>query len=68
MQLGLQHHQAGRLAEAEQLYRQVLEQSPDHSQALHLLGMLARRVGQIEAAVRKLMEELRNGRDKDSAR
>ena len=33
-------HLAGRLAEAEPLYRQVLNRSPDHFDALHLYGVL----------------------------
>jgi tetratricopeptide (TPR) repeat protein len=32
------HHQAGRLAEAVALYRQLLVWAPDHSDALHMLG------------------------------
>ncbi len=35
------HHQAGRLAEAEKIYRQILAQQPDNPWALHLLGVLA---------------------------
>ncbi len=45
------HHQAGRLAEAEALYRQVLAVAPDHGDALHLLGVLAHQTGHSEAAV-----------------
>jgi protein O-GlcNAc transferase len=37
---GLAHHQAGRTAEAERTYRQVLEQDPHNFDALHLLGVL----------------------------
>jgi len=33
-----QQHQAGRLAEAQSLYQQILTQEPDHADALHLLG------------------------------
>ena len=33
-------HQAGRLAEAEALYRQALAAQPDHAEATHFLGML----------------------------
>lgn len=33
-------HQTGRLAEAEQLYRQVLKTQPKNFDALHLLGMI----------------------------
>jgi hypothetical protein len=39
--LACQHHQAGRLEEAERLYRQVLAQQPGHAQAMHGLGLLA---------------------------
>lgn len=39
--IGTQHHQAGRLVEAEQIYRQILAVQPDHAHTLHLLGMLA---------------------------
>ena len=45
------HHQAGRLAEAEALYRKVLERDPDHIDANHLLGVIALQTGAYEAAV-----------------
>ena len=48
---GLAHHQAGRLAQAETLYRETLALQPDHADALHLLGVLASQVGQHEVAV-----------------
>ena len=35
------HHRAGQLAEAETLYWQVLQSSPEHPVALHLLGVIA---------------------------
>jgi predicted O-linked N-acetylglucosamine transferase (SPINDLY family) len=47
----LQHHQAGRLAEAEQLYRQTLMVEPQHADTLHLLGVLANDVGRHDVAV-----------------
>jgi predicted O-linked N-acetylglucosamine transferase (SPINDLY family) len=47
----LEHHQAGRLAEAEGLYRQVLDRCPDQADALHLLGVLAGQTGQTEASI-----------------
>jgi protein O-GlcNAc transferase len=37
---GVQQHLAGRLAEAEQTYRQVLAQAPRHADAWHMLGAL----------------------------
>jgi predicted O-linked N-acetylglucosamine transferase (SPINDLY family) len=38
--LALQHHQAGRLSEAESIYRQILADQPEHAGAMHLLGMV----------------------------
>ncbi|MGH8230466.1 MAG: tetratricopeptide repeat protein [Steroidobacteraceae bacterium] len=37
----LQHHQAGRLTEAEKLYWQVLRSDSHHADALHFLGVIA---------------------------
>src|SRR5262245_17888119 len=39
--LAVQHHQAGRLPQAEQLYRTVLAAEPNHIGALRYLGVLA---------------------------
>lgn len=49
-QLALQHHQAGRLAEAETFYRQLLVQYPDHAPSLHMLGAMAGQSGKWEIA------------------
>jgi len=49
-QLALQHHQAGRLAEAEALYRQVLAVQPDHASAWHMLGVATRQSGLLSLA------------------
>src|SRR5688572_24517953 len=38
---GLEHHRAGRLEEAETIYRQALTRQPNHHDALQLLGTLA---------------------------
>src|SRR5215467_7319136 len=40
-QRGVGLHQQGRLAEAEKLYQEVLQQEPTHFDALHLLGAVA---------------------------
>jgi predicted O-linked N-acetylglucosamine transferase (SPINDLY family) len=45
------HHGAGRLQEAEALYREVLQASPNHPDALHLLGVLAYQVGYAAAGL-----------------
>ena len=47
----LRHHQEGRLAEAEQMYRQILAVDPRQADALHLLGMVAYQNGRNDAAV-----------------
>jgi len=49
--LAIQHHQAGRLSEAEQLYRQLLARQPAHADALHMLGVIAYQTGRHELAV-----------------
>src|SRR3954471_14271860 len=45
------HHRAGRLAEAEAIYRQVLQAQPDHAEAMHLLGVIALQCGNPQAGV-----------------
>jgi protein O-GlcNAc transferase len=49
--LALQHHQAGRLQAAEQIYRQILQTQPNHAEAIHFLGVIAHQVGQHETAM-----------------
>ena len=44
-------HQQGNLQEAEDAYRQILLQNPQHADALHLLGVLRRQCGQFETAI-----------------
>src|ERR1035441_299696 len=41
----VRHHQAGRLHEAERLYRQILAADSRHADSLHLLGVIAYQVG-----------------------
>jgi predicted O-linked N-acetylglucosamine transferase (SPINDLY family) len=50
--VAVEHHQAGRLREAEAIYRQILQVAPQHADALHLLGVLAHRAGHHQEAVR----------------
>lgn len=47
----LRHHQAGRLAEAEQLYRQSLATDSHQADCWHLLGVIAHQVGRNDVAV-----------------
>jgi len=45
LQEAIQHHRAGRLAEAAAHYRSILAESPDHPDALHLLGVVRAQEG-----------------------
>ena len=47
----LRLHQSSQLAEAETLYRQVLAADPNHSDSLHLTGVIAHQVGRNDIAV-----------------
>ena len=47
----MQHHLAGRLADAEPIYRQVIAEHPDQPDAYHRLGMLACQAGNAQQAV-----------------
>jgi len=51
LQRGVQCHQAGLLAQAEDCYRQVLAVQPNHADGLHLLGVLAHQGGRPETAI-----------------
>src|SRR5581483_5927934 len=46
----VQYHQAGKLADAESCYRQVLAIDPNHFDSLHLLGVIAHQSGQSDLA------------------
>ena len=49
--MALQQHQAGNLAAAEPLYRQILALQPKHADALHYLGVIAHQQGRNDSAV-----------------
>ncbi|HUJ01220.1 MAG TPA: tetratricopeptide repeat protein [Usitatibacter sp.] len=51
LQAGIAYHDAGRFAEAEAVYRRVLDAVPDRPEALVLLGDLAQRRGADEEAL-----------------
>jgi protein O-GlcNAc transferase len=51
LRLALEHHRAGRLAEAEATYRRILDGSPDHADALQLLGALALQSGRTDESI-----------------
>jgi len=50
----LELHKAGRVAQAEDVYREILQRDPDNPDALHMLGVAAAQSGQPEAALRHI--------------
>lgn len=54
----VRRHQAGRLVEAEQQYRQVLAIAPRHADSLHLLGVAAFQSGRPGAAIELIGQAL----------
>ena len=60
MQAALQHHNAGRLAEAEALYRQILGVQPNHADALHLSGLIVNQRGEKESALEFISKAIKS--------
>jgi len=54
----LKHHRAGQVAEAEQIYRQILAINPLHADCLHLLGMIAFGKGDLETAAELIRQAI----------
>ncbi len=52
IQLALQHHKAGRLQQAEQIYHHILSNDPDNADANHYLGIIAIQGGENDIAIR----------------
>jgi len=48
------YHRAGQLADAEALYRRVLQDVPQHFDSLHLLGVICYQHGDYAEAVRQI--------------
>jgi tetratricopeptide (TPR) repeat protein len=58
MAAAVRWHQAGRLAEAEKAYRQILAADPSDAPAWHFLGLLADQTGDHEVAVQYIGQAL----------
>jgi len=59
IQIAIEHHQAGRLPEAESAYRKIIQIEPSNSATLHLYGLLADQQGRGELAVELLGKAVR---------
>lgn len=60
LQQAMTLHQAGRLPEAEALYRQILLAEPNHPEALHFLGLLAHQTGKSEHGAELISRAISN--------
>jgi tetratricopeptide (TPR) repeat protein len=56
---GLRLHRLGRIAEAEQLYRQVLSKTPQHADSLHWLGVIGLQTGNLAPALELISAAVR---------
>jgi tetratricopeptide (TPR) repeat protein len=54
----VRYHQAGDLMNAESLYRQILDENPDHADALHLIGVIAYQSGNNSLAVEYIQKAI----------
>jgi tetratricopeptide (TPR) repeat protein len=55
----LRHHQAGRLTEAEPIYRRILAIDAHHSDSLHLLGVIACQCGRYDIGASLIGQAIR---------
>ena len=58
LDLAVQHHTAGRLSQAENIYQQILQSDPNQVDALHLLGVIAHQAGKNDTAVDRITRAL----------
>lgn len=59
LSIALEHQRQGRMAQAEKIYRQVLEADENNIDALHLLGVLKSNEGDQEIAVQYITRAIR---------
>jgi Tetratricopeptide repeat len=55
----LAHLQAGRLAEASEIYRRILDHFPSHAETLHMVGVIALQQGRHDDAVSPISRAIR---------
>jgi len=63
LKIAMQHHQAGQLNQAEQIYRQILRDNPNHAVASHFLGVIAHQVGNNDVALTLIKNSIVNKPD-----
>ena len=58
IETAIEHHRAGRLREAEAIYRRVLQEQPRNAEALHLLGVVAYQSGHVDDSIRLISQAI----------
>ena len=58
LESAVQHHNAGRLSEADGIYQDILKAAPNNAEALHLLGVLNHQTGKSDVAVGMISKAL----------
>jgi predicted O-linked N-acetylglucosamine transferase (SPINDLY family) len=56
---GIFLHQQGKLVEAERIYREILQQEPNHFAALHLLGVVALNTRRIQFGIELITKAIK---------
>lgn len=60
MRIAIQRHQAGRLPEAETVYRRILASDPKHVEALYLLGVVSCQTGNTDQGIELFSQAIRH--------
>ncbi len=60
LNIGLEHHKAGRLAQAKKIYKKVLTANPQNAEALHLMGLASHHSGRNEQAIEYIANAIKN--------
>lgn len=63
IELAIAYHDAGDLSTAEAIYRQILQENPNHPIALHLLGLVAHQVAKNDLAAELIEAAIANEPD-----
>ncbi len=58
LQSAIACHELGQIAGAEKLYHEILQKSPDHPDALYLLGLIAHQSGKTETAISLILRAI----------
>ena len=58
LELAVQHHNAGRLEAAMDIYKRIQQAVPDHPVVLHFMGVVSHQMGDGEAAIDLIRQAL----------